>query len=562
MESMSAMSNTLTSESEIITTAEHLRLCCKVRYRPRILKNKGAILALTWNFVVFITISHSIWDKVTQEDLVYYSLILAVFGILIPVAGWLADVRFGRYKVICWSMWTMWISAMLLTISYVVVDIIKLQNVKINDHTHKKIAIVLIGLHAIGTVGFLANIMQFGVDQLPDASTTEITSFVSWCAWTIVGSHFIVFLLKCICQDYRLIGLLFVCVSLSLAISSNFIFKHYLIKEPITQNSFSLIFKVIRYAIRNKRPRQRSAFTYYEDDLPSQIDFGKHKYGGPFTTEQVEDVKTFFKILLLACTSCMFMATLFDHRRFDLEMYLTKAYYGDIRISNSKCQSFHQCFHQNFLFVFYCICGMVFIPLYETLIFPVFNQCMRFRSHFIVLLGMILQLGGYVVNIILTTYSRKVFINNMELLPNETIVCIFHDSPPSFKDTIDYKWYIIPEFLFIFSGICIIKGALEFYCAQVPYTMKGLLAGCAYGLTAVIASSNYALLYIFKTNSHIWEKQTILNCEFWYLLTKIIPGIIILLMFILAIKCYKKRKRDDILPNEHIFAEQYYSKYL
>ena len=132
----------------------------------------------------------------------------------------------------------------------------------------------------------------------------------------------------------------------------------------------------------------------------------------------------------------------------------------------------------------------------------------------------------------------------------------------SFKDTIDYKWYIIPEFLFIFSGICIIKGALEFYCAQVPYTMKGLLAGCAYGLTAVIASSNYALLYIFKTNSHIWEKQTILNCEFWYLLTKIIPGIIILLLFILAIKCYKKRKRDDILPNEHIFAEQYYSKYL
>ena len=28
-----------------------------------------------------------------------------------------------------------------------------------------------------------------------------------------------------------------------------------------------------------------------------RIDFGKSKYGGPFTTEQVEDVKTFFRAL-------------------------------------------------------------------------------------------------------------------------------------------------------------------------------------------------------------------------------------------------------------------------
>ncbi len=29
------------------------------------------------------------------------------------------------------------------------------------------------------------------------------------------------------------------------------------------------------------------------------IDLGKEKYGGPFTYEQVEDVKTFFRLLLL-----------------------------------------------------------------------------------------------------------------------------------------------------------------------------------------------------------------------------------------------------------------------
>jgi hypothetical protein len=54
-----------------------------------------------------------------------------------------------------------------------------------------------------------------------------------------------------------------------------------------------LIYKVIKFAIVTKHPQCRSAFTYCEDELPSRIDFGKNKYGGPFTTEQVEDIKTF-----------------------------------------------------------------------------------------------------------------------------------------------------------------------------------------------------------------------------------------------------------------------------
>ena len=30
-----------------------------------------------------------------------------------------------------------------------------------------------------------------------------------------------------------------------------------------------------------------STFIYCEDELPSCLDLGKHKYGGPFTTEQL-----------------------------------------------------------------------------------------------------------------------------------------------------------------------------------------------------------------------------------------------------------------------------------
>ena len=34
-----------------------------------------------------------------------------------------------------------------------------------------------------GLAGFLSNIIQFGIDQLRDAPTTEITSFIVWYMW-------------------------------------------------------------------------------------------------------------------------------------------------------------------------------------------------------------------------------------------------------------------------------------------------------------------------------------------------------------------------------------------
>ena len=71
-----------------------------------------------------------------------------------------------------------------------------------------------------------------------------------------------------------------------------------LIKEPISQNPFKLIiYKVSKYALKNRYLTSRSAFTYAEEEAIDRIDFGKSKYGGPFTTEQVEDVKTFYRLL-------------------------------------------------------------------------------------------------------------------------------------------------------------------------------------------------------------------------------------------------------------------------
>ena len=64
-------------------------------------------------------------------------------------------------------------------------------------------------------------------------------------------------------------------------------------------NPYFLIYRVLKFAKGHKSPIRRSALTYWEDEIPSRIDLGKRKYGGPFTNEEVESVKTFLQLLKL-----------------------------------------------------------------------------------------------------------------------------------------------------------------------------------------------------------------------------------------------------------------------
>ena len=75
--------------------------------------------------------------------------------------------------------------------------------------------------------------------------------------------------------------------------------RHWFYVEPGHTNPYKTVFKVIKFAKKHKYPLQRSAFTYGDNYLPSRIDFAKQRYGGPFTTEQVENVKTFVRIVIV-----------------------------------------------------------------------------------------------------------------------------------------------------------------------------------------------------------------------------------------------------------------------
>ena len=72
------------------------------------------------------------------------------------------------------------------------------------------------------------------------------------------------------------------------------------------------------------------------------------------------------------------------------------------------------------------------------------------------------------------------------------------------------------------------------------------------------AASGLPLQMLFSHKLSIWGTG-IISCGFWYGLLIVIVELSICAALLLLTRWYKKRKREDVLPNEHIFAERYYS---
>ena len=527
-------------------SSKQVRRCFKPRYRLRRVKNRGAILILIWSYCISPMNFYISYNALRVYSYLVYALIAISVGLTIPLAGWIADIRFGRYKVIRFSMCIMWISSLLLTISLIILQSLDLQNLS------KVLHLFLLPL-ALGYSSFQANVIQFGVDQLYDASSTEIKTFVTWYSWTLLSSRATVST-ACfyISKEYKLLVPLLVCLKLTLAVSMGILFNKVLIKEPVTQNPFKTVYGVIKYALKHKSPRLRSAFTYTgEEDLPSRIDFGKSKYGGPFTTEQVEDVKTLFRVVLVFLVGCALFAMTTEDRSIpnNLRNILLRA------LSHTPEYVFNN---------FYFIAGLLMVPLYEIVVHPLFNSYLpTLQSHVKVYIGFTLRIVRYAIMLALMTYARQHY-THITASSNATLSCIFNKSNDSLNflsETLDYRWLIILEALMAISELFAVVGALEFYCAQVPYSMKGLVAGIFYGLLVFFIILSQGLLLPFKMTSSEWGTGT-LSCGFWYLLMLLIYLLIMMAASVVVMRWYKKRKREDVLPNEQIFAERYYSRNL
>ena len=546
----------LASESTTIKPSlKSLRPICEFR----VVKTRGAILVLMWNYFILITFHFLVSKKarISDSDIKtpndrnysYIGIILIGMGIFYPLAGWLADVHFGRYKTLRCSVWIMWIGIMLKTTMVIIT--------KFHENTETVIskAIVLSYLvMAVGLSGFQANIIQFGVDQLIDASSEEIRAFLIWYVWTIAGSGSIYHLfLQCIPENDSIFKMLYVAVSLTCAIAVDFLFNNYFIKEPVTSNPIKLVLKVIKYALKTKQPQRRSAFTYWEDKLPSRIDFGKSKYGGPFTNEQVEDVKTFLRMCFAMSVSSIFIGATVITMKVQTNMT-----YQDTSLNFN---SFQHCLTRSSIESLHNYSWVIVVLLYEFIIHPLFRNCIpnvQIMTRF--LIGMMLLLVTVSIQMTLEVVGHTITTSNS----NITVPCLLQAEEKYVTSNltldISYKWLVIPELTLALAVYTTALSAVEFVCAQSPYSMKGMMFGFIYFIYGVSTMVTMGIFYPFTLKNIHW---TWLGCGLWYYLLVLVITTVAIALFVCIMKWYKTRDRDpDDLLNIQTFAINYYERYV
>ena len=146
---------------------------------------------------------------------------------------------------------------------------------------------------------------------------------------------------------------------------------------------------------------------------------------------------------------------------------------------------------------------------------------------------------------------------------NTTIIHerIFQASHESLKSPFSLKWIALPDFLQSASMMLLYIGAVEFLSSQVPYSMKGLMVGMTY-CSFLLSFATWLIVTIpFRSQTTLWDHGTI-SCGFWNILLLAIVQIGICFVLTMLVVCYKKRKREDVLPYDHIYAEYVYEKYL
>ena len=533
-------------DSGVLTRQEQLKICCTPTYRMRRLRNRGAILLLVWNYLIISPFFVSQKRSISKGNYTLpFTLYMVAGGLTLSIAGWIADVYFGRYKVIQFSMWIMWIAYMLMTASTVVTELNWFEGYsnKFNGYINEIFMIVAV----IGLGAFQPNIIQFGIDQLHDASSDEISAFIIWYMWTGYASGIVAHFVDYIPKKYKAIQNLVICIHLSVALCLLSLFKHTLIKEPVTKSPFKLVYNVIRYAKKHKYIGYRSAFTYCEDELPSRIDFSKSKYGGPFTTEQVEDVKTFLRLLVIVAMVSISFGVIFTS--YSLLLRLLKLF--SLQVCTDK-----SCYFKHSFIAIVEFSWAFLLPIFEFIIYPIFHRflsCIKTKA--LLMTGVLLQIPVAVSLMLIEIMARH---NSLDSGSNITIQCVRSDTfELSYR--IDYRWLALPCIVYSLSVAFWSIGTIRFIAAQSPYSMRGLVMGSLYGLFFLSAAVGIAISLPFTRNLSLWGKG-IISCGFWHSLIILIITGTTSVLYMLILNWYKSRKREDVLPNEHIFAERYYEK--
>ena len=552
------------------------RSCMLQRLSTALPRSKGAIVILLWNAVVTYTLAIVITVLLftagrSMKHTATIHLIVAVYGLIAllqmlcyPLGGLLADLRCGRYRTVFCSKVSIWLGYACASVCSVVYIFSFIYHGKQQIYVHiLQVVCTITAIFIIpGFTGFQANAVQFGLDQLQDASSSELSVFLHWFVWmNSVG----ILLARALgtpwlCNEHivRYVALYgaphFAFFLISVLLVSSYCKRHWFYREPRTNDPYGTVYRVLKFVAKHDKPLRRSAFSYCDDERPSRIEFAKRRFGGPFTTETVEDVKTFLRILLMLVAIgpvfFLYVASVYIFPLFALHIG------PHVQVNTPTMCGYEWLLLQSSDLSI--IIPVALLPLYIIFIHPHvprwFPKILR-------------RLGCGILMLILSVTSMFAVegIGHMQAhaINGSNISCMFLTTyEPFFPHTLNMNTLVLlaPNLLMGMAVPFIYITALEFISAQSPHTMKGLLLGVFYAIRGFFIILGCVFTFPFA-QTELWQDcDKTLNCGFYYYLMNTLFGIGSMLVFMVAARWYQYRKRED-RPYDHYYAESYYSRY-
>ena len=549
---------------------------CKVQYRCCV-KSKAALLILFSSSLVSLSLTtlvhpntylslgslvfehKSVVRSIQVIPPVVYSL-FALLYLFYPLAGCLADVRCGRYRTAIHSLWFITVSG-LVVFTCIIILIVVVYGSFIGPHRTEVVLLIVFGLITLlglvvlcsSWITFDANVIQFGMDQLHDSPAEDSVLFVHWFVFSTSLGNAITKVPSGWITDScweSILGFTSLAMMLLLVLGASLCFirhKHqWFMIDFGSRNPYKLVYKVVKFAAQHKTPIHRSAFTYCEDDLPSRMDLGKEKYGGPFTTEQVEDVKAFLGILCILLT----LGPMFTVDTAVNRLLNTVPHHFTVNETCTATSYLIQMFELGDLSSTFIV---ILIPVYICLLRPFIHRCVP---------GMLKRLGLGMILMSLSLFCT-LLIDTMGHVHHSHKVCFrktdTRPEPPDNSIDQTTAYYTVTFVLNGLAKVLFYVAVYEFICAQSPHAMKGLLIGTFYTIKGVFQLIGALVIFVpFYT----YRLTTNLpSCGFVYYLVNILVAIIGLVSYSWVARRYQYRQRDEP-DNIYRYAEEYYDKTL
>ena len=520
-----------------VTMKQPSRKCCKMNYRVRYFYSKGAFLVILWTALVSAAMAQLSSGPNEMHSFVVTSIYLTCAFILVfictPLIGWLADAKFGNLKVFKVGLILIFVSA---TVGRIGKEIItEYQSIPKDASEVYNTINTFIGV--IGTVICFVTSLQLGLDQMPDASTDNLSSFIAWFVFSMSFGLWMSETLpnaiwNCVNENEALeTSISFIPpICMTVACCTMFILApRYLVVEPKAPQSLKTIYKVLRFAAKHKSPLNRSALTYWEEDIPSQLDLGKSRYGGPFTTEQVEDVKTFFKLLTMLIPI------------FLISFAVPTIHRGDKPPLETYSECITDTFHAFTSDLWWS--SMAAILLYEFILFPLARNKLP---------NTLKQVGTAALLLLII---KCLFIGETVVDMSDQSTNYTEGLQTGLLFNIQCWVNVLLSFLYASTITIALDGMLGFVCAQSPYNMRGLLTGCT--ILAILSSVFFGneMLYLVQRLVEQKHVNIIFQC------TSTATGLVGVILYCVLARWYKMRVRDeDYSP--HRVVEEIYDRYL